>query len=210
MFVYHSLVLPSWETNAIQRPSGDHLGSMSSPFCRTSGAGFPPLAEITNRSELKLSGMSGVGCVAIARRLPSGENEKPVTCTSPLVSCVALRVWTSITHSRFHGYIMLGVQASSLSFSCFLRSSLLGSRERYAIAFPSGDHWNSETPPLASERRVASPPSGRMSQIWRLPSSAPGLSLAPASSFLAPGRGRSERNAIVLPSGDQRGFSSRT
>ena len=74
--------------------------------------------------------MSGVGCAAKATCFPSGENEKPLTWVSPVVSCVALRVATSITQSRFHAYIELGVQASSLSFSFFFRSSLLGSRER--------------------------------------------------------------------------------
>ena len=48
-----------------------------------------------------------------------------------------------------------------------------------------------------------------MSQIWRLASSAPGMP-GFASSGFAVGRGRSERNASVWPSGDQRGFSSAT
>src|SRR5437773_6001212 len=150
--------------------------------------------------------MSGVGCAAIASRLPSGENEKPVTCRSPLVSCVAFRLATSITHSRFHGYISLGVHASSLSFSFFFRSSLFGSFERYAIDAPSRDHSNAETPPFASESCHASPPSARISQIWRFASSA--LASLGASSFFASGLGRSERKAIRLPSGDQRANSS--
>ncbi len=74
--------------------------------------------------------MSGVGCPANAMRFPSGPIEKLETCRSPLVSCFALRVATSSTHSRFHGYVERGVQASSLSFSFFLRSSLLGSLDR--------------------------------------------------------------------------------
>src|SRR5262245_15261461 len=138
--------------------------------------------------------MSGVGCPAYTACLPSGESEKPVTCTSPLVSWVALRLVTSITHRRFQGYIWLGVQASSLSFSFFLRSSLLASLERKPSVFPSCDHSSADAPPLASESIQASPPSGRIIQAWRLASSVtPGL----VSSNLTPGRGRSERNAIV-------------
>src|SRR5262245_49853499 len=151
--------------------------------------------------------MSGVGCAAYTACRPSGESEKPVTCTSPLVSCVALRLATSITHNRFHGYIWLGVQASSFSFSFFFRSSLLGSFERYPSSFPPRDQSSADTPPRASERIHASPPSGRIIQIWRFASSA---ALAFVSSVLTPGRGRSERKAIVRPSGDQRGNSSAT
>src|SRR5262245_3915283 len=151
--------------------------------------------------------MSGVGCPAYAACLPSGESEKPVTWTSPLVSWVALRLVASITHRRFHEYIWLGVQASSFSFSFFFRSSVLASFERKASSLLSCDHSSADTQPLASESIQASPPSGRISQIWRLASSVtPGL----ASSDLIPGRGRSERNAIVRPSGDQRGNSSAT
>src|SRR5438445_13571686 len=104
--------------------------------------------------------MSGVGWAAIAMRLPSGANENPLTWKSPLVSWRAFLAETSITHRRFHLYIELGVQASFLSFSAFLRSSLFGSTERKAIVLPSCDHSNVETPPLASVRIVASPPSG--------------------------------------------------
>ena len=71
-----------------------------------------------------------------------------------------------------------------------------------AIVFPSADHSKSETEPGASVSGTASPPSGRISQTWRFAS--------PASSALAPGRGRSERKATQRPSGDQRGVSSPT
>ncbi len=142
--------------------------------------------------------MSGVGWAERARRRPSGAYEKPVTWKVPRVSWVALRSARLSTHSRFQGYIWAGVQASSLSFSFFLRSSLLGSRARNARVVPCGDQSKSETLAGASDSRVASPPSGRITQIWRLASSV-------SPSGFRPGRGRSERNAIRLPSGDQRG-----
>src|SRR5258705_2182446 len=114
--------------------------------------------------------MSGVGWEATASRRPSGENEELVTWKAPRVSWVALRSAGLISHSRFQAYIWLGVQASSLSFSFFLRSSLLGSRAMNAIAPPCGDQSKSETLAGASESSVASPPSGRITQIWRFDS----------------------------------------
>src|SRR5262245_35967673 len=101
-------------------------------------------------------------------------------------------------------YLLDGVHASSLTFSAFLRASVLGSRDRNAIVLPSLDHSNDDTPPDAEVSVHASPPSGRISQICRLPSS----SAASLGSLGALGRGRSDRNASVLPSGDQRGNSS--
>src|SRR6266571_2009078 len=110
--------------------------------------------------------MSGVGWAEIANRRPSGENEKPVTWNVPRVSWVALRSATLSTHNRFQAYISLGVQASSLSFSFVLRSSLFGSRARNAMLLPSGDQAKSETLPGHSESGIASPPSGRIVHTW--------------------------------------------
>jgi hypothetical protein len=80
-----------------------------------------------------------------------------------------------------------GVQASSFSFSRLRRASLFGSRARKPIVLPSADHSKAETAPGADVSGSASPPSGRISQSWRLASA--------ASSPVAPGRGRSDRNA---------------
>ena len=102
-FVYHSSSRPSCDTNAIHFPSGDHAGLASGPLRATSATGAPPAASTTYRSERKLSGMSGVVWPEKAICLPSGESEKSLTWSAPLVSWRAARVATSISHRRLQG-----------------------------------------------------------------------------------------------------------
>src|SRR5262249_42704152 len=79
--------------------------------------------------------------------------------------------------------------ASSFSFSRFWRSSVTGSGATYAIHLPSGDHAKSDTSDFEEVSRCASPP-------WR----------GRSQTLLKFGSPRLPRNAIVFPSGDQRGW----
>src|ERR1039457_500932 len=79
--------------------------------------------------------------------------------------------------------------ASSNSFVFFSSLSVLGSPAEYAMRLPSCDQRNVCTEFLALVNCTASPPSEGMIQICVSSS-------------------RSERNAMCLPSGDQRGSCS--
>ena len=178
--------------NAICDPSGDQLGDPSGPGPAASlrGAAAPESTPTIQISEREPSSAFGVGDTVTASWRESGDQSASLADTSPSGSSRTFFAATSSTCTRGNAKFVSTTIASSRAF-CLRSSSAVGARgARNTICLPSGDQLKPPTAVFVSAIRSGSPPVGSMLHNC----------------------GRSSRfdtKAILDPSGDQRGETSR-